>query len=201
MWSVAGTLGHVVSNHSQRGWRWSWAVWSWVKTLDTNIWVNLPVGNTLGVLSHIINGKINAIHDALKETTGSSLCGTFLDSAPCISSLGFFNLHCFTVMKYSHMYNSFQWVWWILAVNYWIWSRCTTWQLWVKFYLGQNEDCSPGGSTSGSSERPLHRGSGGSSLYKVLVNGEFSAIKQLLYKRFSVSHKDLILPWTDLVLC
>ena len=31
-------------------------------------------------------------------------------------------------------------------------SRCTTWELWVKFYLGQNEDCRPGGSTSDSSE-------------------------------------------------
>lgn len=67
MWSVVRTLGHVVSNHSQRGWRWSWAVWSWVKTLDTNIWVNLPVGNTLGVLSHIINGKINAIHECTER--------------------------------------------------------------------------------------------------------------------------------------
>ena len=25
------------------------------------------------------------------------------------------------------------------------WKRCTMWELWVKFYLGQNEDCSPGG--------------------------------------------------------
>ena len=24
-------------------------------------------------------------------------------------------------------------------------KRCTTWELWVKFYLGRNEDCSPGG--------------------------------------------------------
>ena len=70
----------------------------------------------------------------------------------------------------------------------------------VKFYLGQNEDCSPGGSTSDSSERPLHRGSGGSSVYKVLVNGEFGTIKHLLYKRFSLSHKDLIFPRMDLVL-
>ena len=39
----------------------------------------------------------------------------------------------------------------------------------VKFYLGQNEDCSPGNSTSDSSERLLQSGSGGKSKYKVLV--------------------------------
>ena len=27
-------------------------------------------------------------------------------------------------------------------------KRCTTWELWVKFYLGQNKDCSLGGSLS-----------------------------------------------------
>ena len=39
-------------------------------------------------------------------------------------------------------------------------KRYTTWELRVKFYLGQNEDCSLGGSTSESSERLLQRGSG-----------------------------------------
>jgi len=70
----------------------------------------------------LLMGKLMLSMNALKETTGSSVCGTFRDSAPRISSLGFFNLHCFTVTKWSHMYNSFQWVWWILLVNYWIWS-------------------------------------------------------------------------------
>ena len=37
----------------------------------------------------------------------------------------------------------------------------------IKFYLGQNEDCSPGDSTSESSERLLQRGSGGRSIYKI----------------------------------
>ena len=27
----------------------------------------------------------------------------------------------------------------VLSTKKW----CTTWELWVKFYLGQNEDCSP----------------------------------------------------------
>ena len=51
-------------------------------------------------------------------------------------------------------------------------KRCTTWELQVKFYLGQNEDCSPGGSISDSSERLLQSGSRGESIYKVLVKGE-----------------------------
>ena len=36
----------------------------------------------------------------------------------------------------------------------------------------------------------MGRGSQGRSIYKISVKGEFSAIKQLLYKRFSTSHKD-----------
>ena len=35
--------------------------------------------------------------------------------------------------------------------------------------------------------RLLQRGSGGKSIYKILVKGEFNAIKCLLYKRFSAS--------------
>ena len=64
----------------------------------------------------------------------------------------------------------------------------------VKFYLGQTENCSQGGSTSDSSERLLQRDSGEGSIYKILVKGEFSTIKQSYYKRFSTSHKDLMSP-------
>ena len=53
-----------------------------------------------------------------------------------------------------------------------------------EFYLGQNEDCSPGGSISDSSERLLQSGSGGKSLYKVFVKGEFNTMKHTFYKRF-----------------
>ena len=53
-----------------------------------------------------------------------------------------------------------------------------------EFYLGQNEDCSPGGSISDSSERLLQSGSGGKSIYKVLVKGEFNTMKHTFYKRF-----------------
>ena len=62
----------------------------------------------------------------------------------------------------------------------------------VKFHLGQNENCSPGDSTLHSSERLLQIGSGGRSVYKILVKAAFSAIKHLLYKRFSASHEELM---------
>ena len=62
------------------------------------------------------------------------------------------------------------------------------------FYLGQNEDCSPGDSTSDSSEKLLQKGSRGRSIYKILVKGEFRAIKHSFYKRFSASHEEMMSP-------
>ena len=59
--------------------------------------------------------------------------------------------------------------------------------------MGQNEDCSLGGSSSKSSERLLQSGSRGKTIYKVLVKGEFNAMKQSFYNRLFVSHKDLVL--------
>ena len=70
----------------------------------------------------------------------------------------------------------------------------------VKFYLGQDEDCSPGGSISDSSERLLQRGSGGRSVYKVLLKGEFNTLKHSFYKRIFVSPEGLMSPRRDLVL-
>ena len=64
----------------------------------------------------------------------------------------------------------------------------------LKFYLGQNEDCNPGGSISDSSKRVLQSSSGGRSIYKVLVKGEFNTMKHSFYKRFFVSHEDLTSP-------
>ena len=68
------------------------------------------------------------------------------------------------------------------------------------FYLGQNEDSSLGESTSERWERLLQRGSGGRSVCKILVKEEFNASKHLLYKRFSVSHEELMSPLRDLVI-
>ena len=66
-----------------------------------------------------------------------------------------------------------------------------------KFYLGQNEDCSPGGSISDSSERLLQSGSGGKSIYKVLGKGEFNTMKHSFYKRVFVNHENLMSPGSD----
>ena len=57
--------------------------------------------------------------------------------------------------------------------------------------MGQNEDCSPRGNTSDSSERLLQRGSGERLTYKVLVKAELNTIKHSFYRRFSASHEDL----------
>ena len=54
----------------------------------------------------------------------------------------------------------------------------------MEFYWGQNEDCSPGGSISDRSERLLQTSSGKKSIYKVLMKGEFNAVKHSFYKRF-----------------
>ena len=59
---------------------------------------------------------------------------------------------------------------------------------------------SPGDGTSDNSERLLQRGSGGRSIYRILVNGEFNAIKHLFYKRFSAGHEELMSPWRELVI-
>ena len=60
--------------------------------------------------------------------------------------------------------------------------------------MGQNEDYSLGGSLSDSSERLLQSGSGGESIYKVLVKGEFDTMKHSFYKRVFVRLEDLMSP-------
>ena len=55
-----------------------------------------------------------------------------------------------------------------------------------------HEGCSLGDSTSDTSERLLQRGSGERSIYKISVKGEFSAIKHLLYKRFSANQEEMM---------
>ena len=54
-------------------------------------------------------------------------------------------------------------------------KKYTEWELWVKFYLGQNEGCSPG-DISDSSNKLLQRdvGVGGEiSIYVILVKEEY----------------------------
>ena len=78
--------------------------------------------------------------------------------------------------KVCHCWQTFCWL-----------KGCITWEEWVKFYLGQNEDCSLGFSTTNSSKRLLQRCSGGRSIYNILVKEVFSAIKHAL-QRFFPSH-------------
>ena len=49
--------------------------------------------------------------------------------------------------------------------------------------MGQNEDCSLGSSVSDSSET-VPKQQWGESIYKVLVKGEFNAMKYSFYKSF-----------------
>ena len=58
-------------------------------------------------------------------------------------------------------------------------AHLESWQ--VKFSLGQNEDCSPGGSTSDSSERQLQRGSWGRSIYKISLKGGGCSVQLSVY--------------------
>ena len=64
-------------------------------------------------------------------------------------------------------------------------KKCTMWELQAKLHLGQNEDCSPGDSTSDSSERWLWRGSGeGECICVILVKGEYMQLSTYLSRRF-----------------
>ena len=64
-------------------------------------------------------------------------------------------------------------IWWGTCVMS-ILKRFTTWELQDKFYLGKNEDCSPGDNTPDSSEKLLQRGRGGRLIYVILMKGESS---------------------------
>ena len=65
-----------------------------------------------------------------------------------------------------------------------------SWEL--SFIWGQNEDCSPGDSTSDSFEKLLQRGCGERSMHMILVKGAFHAIQHLTFKRCSASHEELM---------
>ena len=64
----------------------------------------------------------------------------------------------------------------------------------VKFYLGQNADCSLGDSTSDSSEKVLQRGRGEGQYVYDFGEGVVHAIKDLSLPKFSASHKELMSP-------
>ena len=67
------------------------------------------------------------------------------------------------------------------------WTTC-----YEKLYLGQNEDCSPGESTSDSSE--VLKEVGGKVNICDFGEGGVHVIKHLSYERFSASHVELKSP-------
>ena len=72
-------------------------------------------------------------------------------------------------------------------------KKCTTWELRVKFCLGQNEDCSPRDSTSDSSEKLLQRGSGEGQYVWDFGEGEVHTIKHIFSQKVSTSFMKLFL--------
>ena len=92
-------------------------------------------------------------------------------------------------------------------LGYWgVWGcqlkkqKCTTWELWVKFYLGQNEDYSPGDSIADSSEKLLQRGKGKVSRCVILVKGEYMQSGTYFLQKDSASYEEQMSPWRILVL-
>ena len=75
----------------------------------------------------------------------------------------------------------------------WREKKCTTWELWVKVYLRQNEDCSPGDSPSDSSEKVLHRGGGEVSIYVILMGRWVHTVKHTFWPKVSASHREQML--------
>ena len=74
------------------------------------------------------------------------------------------------------------------------------WELQVKSYVGQNEDYSSKGSISESSEKLLHRGHGGRSVYMWFCWGGVHAIKHLFSKKVSASQEEQGSLWRTLIL-
>ena len=78
-------------------------------------------------------------------------------------------------------------------------KRCTMWECKLGFIWGKMKTAAPE-TVSQIAEKLPQIGSKRSSMYMILVKGEFSAIQCLLYKRFSASHEEVMSPWWDLVL-
>ena len=81
------------------------------------------------------------------------------------------------------------------------------WEFPVKFYLGQNEDYSPGDSTSESSEELLQRGSGEGRYICDFGEERVHVIKHIFFQKvsaglmkLSASHKKQLSPGSILML-
>ena len=71
-------------------------------------------------------------------------------------------------------------------------KKCTTWELWVKFCLSQNEDYSLGESILDGFEKLLQCGSGEGVIYYFSEEG-VHAIKHTFWQRFAASHQEQML--------
>ena len=63
-------------------------------------------------------------------------------------------------------------------------KKSTMWELWVKFYLGQNEDYSPGGSITDTSQKVPWRGSREVSIFVILGKRGVPKINHIYCRRF-----------------
>ena len=83
-------------------------------------------------------------------------------------------------------------------------KKCTTWELWVKFYLRQNEDYSLRDSISDNSEKLLERGRGEGQHICDFSGDGVHATKHIFFAeglmRVSASHEEQTSPWRNLML-
>ena len=79
-------------------------------------------------------------------------------------------------------------------------KKSTTWELWVKFYLGQNEDCSPGDGIPDSSGKLLRGGGEKVRIYVILVKGVYMQLSIYFLQKVSPSYEEQSSPWRILVL-
>ena len=79
-------------------------------------------------------------------------------------------------------------------------KKSTTYELRIKFCLGQNEDCSPGDSTLDSSEKLLQRGRGEGQYLCAFGEGGVHAIKHVFLQKVSAGHEEQLSSGRALVL-
>ena len=88
-----------------------------------------------------------------------------------------------------------------------VYLRFTTWELRIESYVGQNEDCWPGESTSDNWETAPKRRCGGDSMYMILSKGEYMPSGTCFFQKaftslmkLSASHEKESSPWRILML-
>ena len=64
-----------------------------------------------------------------------------------------------------------------------VYLRFTTWELRIESYVGQNEDCWPGDSTSDNSEKLLQRGGGGGQHVYDFVERRIHAVRHMFFQK------------------